>query len=134
MAFARSLKTRMLRTSSLIVIGILLSFVLWETTLNRQSSPDLKIPQEFSVDLPGCLAIISGDTEGKRGELEVLLASRKRRSILSEDFYLNVTKDCPAYIEKRGFITAPLSEEEDHFPIAYSMVIHEKIEMFERLL
>ncbi|XP_077938941.1 beta-1,3-galactosyl-O-glycosyl-glycoprotein beta-1,6-N-acetylglucosaminyltransferase 3-like [Gasterosteus aculeatus] len=133
MAFAKSLKTRILRTS-LIVMGMLLSFVLWETTLNRQSSPDLKIPQEFSVDLPGCLAIISGDTEGRRGELEVLLASRKRRSILSEDFYLNVTKDCPAYIEKRGFITAPLSEEEDHFPIAYSMVIHEKIEMFERLL
>uniref|UniRef100_A0A8C2WBM8 Beta-1,3-galactosyl-O-glycosyl-glycoprotein beta-1,6-N-acetylglucosaminyltransferase 3 n=1 Tax=Cyclopterus lumpus TaxID=8103 RepID=A0A8C2WBM8_CYCLU len=52
----------------------------------------------------------------------------------NNDFYLNVTKDCPSYIEKRGFITAPLSEEENNFPIAYSMVIHEKIEMFERLL
>uniref|UniRef100_A0AAQ4QVF3 Beta-1,3-galactosyl-O-glycosyl-glycoprotein beta-1,6-N-acetylglucosaminyltransferase 3 n=1 Tax=Gasterosteus aculeatus aculeatus TaxID=481459 RepID=A0AAQ4QVF3_GASAC len=128
MAFAR-----LLRTSSLIVIGMLLSFVLWETALNRQSSPDLQLPQEFSVDLPGCLAIISGDTEGRREELEVLVASGKI-SILSEDFYLNVTKDCPSYIEKRGFITAPLSEEEDNFTIAYSMVIHEKIVMFERLL
>ncbi len=45
-----------------------------------------------------------------------------------------MTKDCSAYIEKRGFISVPLSEEERDFPIAYSMVIHEKIEMFERLL
>ncbi|XP_037312659.2 beta-1,3-galactosyl-O-glycosyl-glycoprotein beta-1,6-N-acetylglucosaminyltransferase 3-like [Pungitius pungitius] len=132
--FVRSLKRWTLRIPSLIVIGMLLSFVLWETALNRQSSSNLKIPQQFSVDLPGCLAIISGDTEGKREELAVLLASRKRRSLLSEDFYLNVTKDCSSYIEERGFITAPLSEEENNFPIAYSMVIHEQIEMFERLL
>ncbi|KAM8891681.1 beta-1,3-galactosyl-O-glycosyl-glycoprotein beta-1,6-N-acetylglucosaminyltransferase 3 [Spinachia spinachia] len=133
MAFER-LRSRMLRTPSLIVIGMLLSFVLWKTSINRRLSPNVKIPQEFSVDLPGCLAIINGDTEGKRRELEVLLASRKRRSILSEDFFLNMTKDCQSYIEKRGFITAPLTEEENNFPIAYSMVIHEKIEMFERLL
>ncbi|XP_075945243.1 beta-1,3-galactosyl-O-glycosyl-glycoprotein beta-1,6-N-acetylglucosaminyltransferase 3-like [Anarhichas minor] len=134
MACSRLLRRRMLRTILLIVIGTLLSFILWETALNRQSLPDLKIPQQFSSDLPGCLAIISGDIEGKKDELKGLLASRRRQTLLSEDFYRNVTKDCPSYIENRGFITAPLSEEENDFPIAYSMVIHDKIEMFERLL
>ncbi|XP_054475456.1 beta-1,3-galactosyl-O-glycosyl-glycoprotein beta-1,6-N-acetylglucosaminyltransferase 3-like [Anoplopoma fimbria] len=134
MANARLLRSRMLRTPLIIVIGTLLSFVLWETALNRESLPDLKVPQQFSLDLPGCLAIISGNAEGKKSELEVLLASKRRQSLLSEDFYLNATKDCSSYIEKRGFLTAPLSEEENNFPIAYSMVIHEKIEMFERLL
>uniref|UniRef100_A0A8C9Z4D6 Beta-1,3-galactosyl-O-glycosyl-glycoprotein beta-1,6-N-acetylglucosaminyltransferase 3 n=1 Tax=Sander lucioperca TaxID=283035 RepID=A0A8C9Z4D6_SANLU len=134
MCFSRLLRSQMLRTLSLFLMGTFLSFVLWEAGLNRQSSSDLIIPQQFSIDLPGCSAIISGDVEGKQGELEVLLASRKRQHRLSEDFYLNVTKDCPSYIENRGFITVPLSQEEKDFPIAYSMVIHEKIEMFERLL
>ncbi|XP_059190830.1 beta-1,3-galactosyl-O-glycosyl-glycoprotein beta-1,6-N-acetylglucosaminyltransferase 3 [Centropristis striata] len=134
MAFSRLLKLRMLRTLSLIFIGMILSFVLWETGSNRQSLPELRIPLQFSADLPGCSAIIGGDTEGKHVELEMLLVSRKRQNLLSEDFYLNMTKDCPSYIEKRGFITVPLSKEEEDFPIAYSMVIHDKTEMFERLL
>ncbi|XP_039988188.1 beta-1,3-galactosyl-O-glycosyl-glycoprotein beta-1,6-N-acetylglucosaminyltransferase 3 [Xiphias gladius] len=124
----------MLRILCLLLMGILLSVVLWKDGFNGQSLSDLRIPQQFSSDLLGCSAIINGDIEGKKSELEVLLASRKRQNILSEDFYLNVTKDCQAYIERRGFITVPLSEEENDFPIAYSMVIHEKIEMFERLL
>ncbi|XP_029290210.1 LOW QUALITY PROTEIN: beta-1,3-galactosyl-O-glycosyl-glycoprotein beta-1,6-N-acetylglucosaminyltransferase 3 [Cottoperca gobio] len=135
MAYSRLLIIQMLRTLSLILMGMFLYFVLWETDLKRQPPlPDLRIPPQFSIDLPGCSAIISGNINGRNRELQVLLASRKRNHPLSEDFYLNVTKDCPSYIEKRGFITEPLSEEEEDFPIAYSMVIHDKIEMFERLL
>ncbi|KTG41472.1 hypothetical protein cypCar_00028114 [Cyprinus carpio] len=63
-----------------------------------------------------------------------LLATKKRTNLLSESFYLNATKDCPSYIRDRRFLTVSLSKEEQDFPIAYSMVIHEKIEMFERLL
>uniref|UniRef100_UPI0037E84D78 beta-1,3-galactosyl-O-glycosyl-glycoprotein beta-1,6-N-acetylglucosaminyltransferase 3 n=1 Tax=Semicossyphus pulcher TaxID=241346 RepID=UPI0037E84D78 len=92
------------------------------------------MPTQFSLDLAGCTAIISGDIEGKERELEELLSSKREKTLLSEDYYLNETKNCGAYIEKRGFITEPLSEEERDFPIAYSFVIHEKIEMFERLL
>ncbi|KAF3854827.1 hypothetical protein F7725_022882 [Dissostichus mawsoni] len=111
-----------LRTLSLILIGTFLSFFLWKTDSNKQSLPDLRIPQQFFTDLPGCLAIISGDITGKKKQLEVLLRSRKRQKVLTEDFYLNMFH----------YITP--SEEEKDFPIAYSMVIHEKIEMFERLL
>lgn len=134
MAFAKFLKRQMLLRALFLILGMFFSIILWETGSNKQSLSDLRIPQQFSVDLPGCSAVISGNIEGKESGLEVLLASRKRLHVLSEDFYLNATKDCSAYTEKRGFITVPLSQEENDFPIAYSMVIHEKIEMFERLL
>ncbi|KAK5867381.1 hypothetical protein PBY51_011880 [Eleginops maclovinus] len=131
---ARILVCQNLMALFLIFMGMVLSFILWKTDYNRQSLPDLRIPKQFSIDLPGCSAIISGDITGKKDQLAVLLASRKRQQVLTEDFYIKMTKDCPSYLEKRGFITSPLSEEENDFPIAYSMVIHNKIEMFERLL
>ncbi|XP_029952870.1 beta-1,3-galactosyl-O-glycosyl-glycoprotein beta-1,6-N-acetylglucosaminyltransferase 3-like [Salarias fasciatus] len=124
----------MLGTFSFILMSMLFYFALWDTVSKRQSSSGLRILEQYSIDLPGCSAVISGDTEGKRGELAALLSSKKRHHFLSEDFYLNATEDCSAYIADRGFITVPLSMEENDFPIAYSMVIHEKIEMFERLL
>uniref|UniRef100_A0A4W4DQD8 Beta-1,3-galactosyl-O-glycosyl-glycoprotein beta-1,6-N-acetylglucosaminyltransferase 3 n=1 Tax=Electrophorus electricus TaxID=8005 RepID=A0A4W4DQD8_ELEEL len=86
-------------------------------------------------ELQACSAIIQGDMDGvDQKHFSKLLASRKRTSLLSESFYLNATADCQAYIRDRGFFTVHLSKEEKDFPIAYSMVIHEKIEMFERLL
>ncbi|XP_029378480.1 beta-1,3-galactosyl-O-glycosyl-glycoprotein beta-1,6-N-acetylglucosaminyltransferase 3 [Echeneis naucrates] len=124
----------LLKTFWLILTGLFLPLVLWHAGSNKHSLPDLRMPKQFLADRPGCSAIISGDINGNIGELKKLLAVRKRRDLLSENFYLNVTKDCTAYVEDRGFMTAPLSEEERDFPIAYSMVIHEKIEMFERLL
>ncbi|XP_037539603.1 beta-1,3-galactosyl-O-glycosyl-glycoprotein beta-1,6-N-acetylglucosaminyltransferase 3 [Nematolebias whitei] len=116
----------------LFMVLILLT-VFWNNAFKKALSSYHQIPQQFSEDLPGCLAIISGNAERKKTTLEALQASRKRPA-LPADFYINVTKDCPAFIEKRSFITVPLSEEEKHFPIAFSIVIHEKIEMFERLL
>lgn len=86
-------------------------------------------------DLQACSAIIQGDMDGvDSGYFGKLLASKKRTSLLSESFYLNSTTDCQAFVRDRGFMSVSLSEEERDFPIAYSMVIHEKIEMFERLL
>lgn len=120
------------KTLSVILMGMFLSFVLWQTGSNRHSWSKLRIPQQYSRDLPGCSAIIAGELLDKKSELQVLLASKGKK--LLPEFYLNVTMDCHKYIKDRGFITRPLSEEEKDFPIAYSMVIHEKIEMFERLL
>ncbi|XP_039513150.1 beta-1,3-galactosyl-O-glycosyl-glycoprotein beta-1,6-N-acetylglucosaminyltransferase 3-like [Pimephales promelas] len=88
-------------------------------------------------ELQACSAIIQGDMDGVDKDIfGKLLFSKKKKSkyLLSESFYLNATKDCPSYIQDRGFLMLSLSKEEKDFPIAYSMVIHEKIEMFERLL
>lgn len=44
------------------------------------------------------------------------------------------TKDCGHFISSRGYITDSLSEEEKHFPIAYSILVYKSPEQFEFLL
>lgn len=81
-----------------------------------------------------CSGVVRGDEraiqEAQLSNLEVL----NKRAPLTPGEYLNMTKDCSSFKEIRQFIEFPLSQEEAEFPIAYSMVIHNKIEMFERLL
>ncbi|XP_054631783.1 beta-1,3-galactosyl-O-glycosyl-glycoprotein beta-1,6-N-acetylglucosaminyltransferase 3 [Dunckerocampus dactyliophorus] len=127
MIFDRFLKgRRLLKILSLIPVALLALFIPWK--------PDFTVPQQLSADLPACSSILTGDLGNHKEHLEVLLSSVQRRVLLSEDFYINVTQECEAYVAHRGFFMFPLSEEERDFPIAYSMVIHDQIEMFERLL
>uniref|UniRef100_A0A8C4R5Z4 Glucosaminyl (N-acetyl) transferase 2 (I blood group) n=1 Tax=Eptatretus burgeri TaxID=7764 RepID=A0A8C4R5Z4_EPTBU len=42
--------------------------------------------------------------------------------------------DCRPYIQKRGYITQPMSEEEKNFPLAFVMTIHKDFSTFEVLL
>ncbi|XP_007431617.1 beta-1,3-galactosyl-O-glycosyl-glycoprotein beta-1,6-N-acetylglucosaminyltransferase 3 [Python bivittatus] len=81
-----------------------------------------------------CSGISRGDIKAIQGALLSKLQWKNKRVSLDEKYYLNLTKDCETFKERRKFIGFPLSEEEENFPIAYSMVIHEKIEVFERLL
>lgn len=86
-------------------------------------------------ELQACSGIIQGDMDGVDSKnFGKLMTGRKKTSLFSESFYLNATKNCLDFVKKRGFLTVPLGKEERDFPIAYSIVIHEKIEMFERLL
>ncbi|NWV38692.1 GCNT3 acetylglucosaminyltransferase, partial [Grantiella picta] len=62
------------------------------------------------------------------------LCRANKKASPTPDEYLNMTRDCRAFKESRRYIEFPLSREEEEFPIAYSMVIHNKIDMFERLL
>ncbi|KAM9313258.1 beta-1,3-galactosyl-O-glycosyl-glycoprotein beta-1,6-N-acetylglucosaminyltransferase 3-like [Gastrophryne carolinensis] len=80
-----------------------------------------------------CKAIIKGDSEEVRRAVIENLKVRKRATITEED-YLNLTKDCAAFTKLRRYVTFSHSNEERSYPIAYSMVIHNDIEMFERLL
>ncbi|XP_017340264.3 beta-1,3-galactosyl-O-glycosyl-glycoprotein beta-1,6-N-acetylglucosaminyltransferase 3 [Ictalurus punctatus] len=116
----------------------LIYFVMYSTKKGCLESglPDMEhLIKHSAGELQACSAIIRGDMDGVNSKhFGNLLAGWKKASLLSESFYLNVTKDCQAFVRDSGFLTAPLSKEERDFPIAYSMVIHEKIEMFERLL
>ncbi|XP_071424092.1 beta-1,3-galactosyl-O-glycosyl-glycoprotein beta-1,6-N-acetylglucosaminyltransferase 3 [Pithys albifrons albifrons] len=91
----------------------------------------LELPSGRGIN---CSGIVRGDRraieEAQLSNLEVA----KRRAPLTPGEYLNMTRDCSAFRANRRFIEFPLSQEEAEFPIAYSMVIHDKIEMFERLL
>ncbi|KAG7521676.1 beta-1,3-galactosyl-O-glycosyl-glycoprotein beta-1,6-N-acetylglucosaminyltransferase 3 [Solea senegalensis] len=134
MAFLRLRRCRALLYLSSIITSTGMCLFLILLGDGREPLSDHVIPLQFSMDLPGCLAIITGDLKGKKSEVEALLTSKKKTKVLSTDFYLNVTEDCPSYINWRGFVTVPFSQEERDFPIAYSMVIHDQAEMFERLL
>ena len=52
----------------------------------------------------------------------------------TEQDYLNLTENCSYFIQKRGYHTTPLSQEEREFPLAFGIRIHHNIEQFERLL
>lgn len=130
----KMVSARLAKTLTLVLWGALLCLLLWETGSRRQPKPAVRLSGQFSGDLPACMAIVQGDAGDSLRELKDLLAVRVRKKLLSEEFYLNATKDCPAYVGSRGFITETLSAEERDFPIAYSMVIHDQVEMFERLL
>uniref|UniRef100_A0AAY4EFT0 Beta-1,3-galactosyl-O-glycosyl-glycoprotein beta-1,6-N-acetylglucosaminyltransferase 3 n=1 Tax=Denticeps clupeoides TaxID=299321 RepID=A0AAY4EFT0_9TELE len=123
-----------------ILASMILPFLLWNyssnSCYNRMVMPgDVDLLTDHPGDLLACSAIIRGDSDGlEHKHLSRLLQKRIKQNVLSESFYLNKTRDCDTYIRDRGFLTAAMSKEEKDFPIAFSMVVHENIEMFERLL
>ncbi|XP_018594012.2 beta-1,3-galactosyl-O-glycosyl-glycoprotein beta-1,6-N-acetylglucosaminyltransferase 3-like [Scleropages formosus] len=141
MAHFKIIWSRNLCINIQVILAIFLFAVfLWNHSQNscHENEQPLRLDHLLDTnrrDLLACSAIFRGDTAGvEETDLIQLLAAKKRDTFLTEAFYLNLTQDCSAYVKNRGFLTVTLSEEEKHFPIAYSMVIHEKIEMFERLL
>ncbi|KAJ3604398.1 hypothetical protein NHX12_029139 [Muraenolepis orangiensis] len=82
-----------------------------------------------------CSAIQKGDA------VEVDKAKRlsgtkdfREKVRVSEEYYVNATQDCRHYILTRKYLEYPLSKEEEDFPLAYSIVVHHKVQNFERLL
>ena len=53
---------------------------------------------------------------------------------LTNKWYLNATQNCEMFKWSRGYINSPLTQEEEEFPIAYSILVFKDIEMVERLL
>lgn len=43
-------------------------------------------------------------------------------------------QSCAAFRKSRRYLSNPLSPEEAHYPLAYSILIHKDVQMFERLL
>lgn len=82
-----------------------------------------------------CTKVLQGDAdEIQKVKLEVLTVKFRKRPRWTAHDYINMTSDCTSFIKKRKYIVEPLSKEETEFPIAYSIVVHHKIEMLDRLL
>ncbi|XP_073506910.1 beta-1,3-galactosyl-O-glycosyl-glycoprotein beta-1,6-N-acetylglucosaminyltransferase 3-like [Phyllobates terribilis] len=92
---------------------------------------ELKLPASGRKN---CSKIISGDPDEVRKTLIDNLIVANRRVLATETDYVEVTKDCTNFTKLKKYVMFTLSEEERDYPIAYSMVIHNDIEMFERLL
>ncbi|KAF7200382.1 beta-1,3-galactosyl-O-glycosyl-glycoprotein beta-1,6-N-acetylglucosaminyltransferase [Nothobranchius furzeri] len=82
-----------------------------------------------------CLGIIQGKQESlEQAKLLTLTKKFRKSALIPNEFYINETRDCRRFKSRRKYITFPLSKEEEDFPLAYSMVVHHKVQNFERLL
>ncbi|XP_066448595.1 beta-1,3-galactosyl-O-glycosyl-glycoprotein beta-1,6-N-acetylglucosaminyltransferase 3-like [Eleutherodactylus coqui] len=104
---------------------------LWSEYCRNLYYQDLKL---LASGTKNCSKIISGDLdEVKKTQIDNLIVTN-RRVLATDKDYLELTKDCTNFKKLKKYVTFSLSDKERNYPIAYSMVIHENIEMFERLL
>lgn len=78
-----------------------------------------------------CAAIFNGS---KKELVSAKSMVKKTGTLLSDAFYLNLTEDCVNFQKQRGYIMSSLTDEEEQFPLAYSMIVFKNSEMVERLL
>ncbi|XP_053558461.1 beta-1,3-galactosyl-O-glycosyl-glycoprotein beta-1,6-N-acetylglucosaminyltransferase [Bombina bombina] len=100
------------------------------------SSRNLELTDDYLGSHINCTKIIRGHIEEiQNAKLEILTVKyKKQRHQLTENDYINMTNNCDSFTKERKYILYPLSKEEEKFPIAYSIVVHHKIDMLERLL
>ncbi|XP_069820354.1 beta-1,3-galactosyl-O-glycosyl-glycoprotein beta-1,6-N-acetylglucosaminyltransferase [Dendropsophus ebraccatus] len=136
---------RRLRHCKFSRLGFLLFIALTAATLtvvknhNKMAyltKRNLEIVGENPNSNVNCTKILSGDIEEiQNAKLELLTVKyRKEHRRLNDNDYINMTKDCYSFTKDRKYFLYPLSKEERDFPIAYSIVVHHKIDMLERLL
>ncbi|KAM4537227.1 beta-1,3-galactosyl-O-glycosyl-glycoprotein beta-1,6-N-acetylglucosaminyltransferase-like isoform 2-T2 [Odontesthes bonariensis] len=81
-----------------------------------------------------CSAILQGEQEALEQAKILTITKDFRKSIqIPDEYYNNATQDCRSFKLKK-YLTVPLSKEEEDFPLAYSIVVHHKVQNFERLL
>ncbi|XP_041643368.1 beta-1,3-galactosyl-O-glycosyl-glycoprotein beta-1,6-N-acetylglucosaminyltransferase-like [Cheilinus undulatus] len=82
-----------------------------------------------------CSAILRGEREAvEEAKLLTITRDFHKNIQIPDEYYINATQDCGKFKQSRKYLTFPLSQEEEDFPLAYSMVVHHKVQNFERLL
>ena len=91
------------------------------------------VPPNNANHLPviSCPKLLAGDTE----EIKLVKQYRSgRESSTSNGFYLETTRDCPAFRRIRGYVESSVEVEEEAFPLAFSILLFRDVERTERLL
>ena len=101
--------------------------------VNQHLYIDSGIPESPSTVRPvNCNAIFRGDPE------EITYASQyqwcRRPDALYEKDYLLLTRNCDHFRSLHGYMNKTVTHEEERFPIAFSILLHEEPEQAERLL
>ena len=99
---------------------------------HRQSG--YKVPNIDKTTLANCQAILSGDMTEINRSREIVNQREFTKVPIYEETYLDWTKDCDAFKKGRGYITVPLTKEEEDYPIAFSIAMYTDVEQMERLL
>ncbi|GFR77814.1 beta-1,3-galactosyl-O-glycosyl-glycoprotein beta-1,6-N-acetylglucosaminyltransferase 3-like [Elysia marginata] len=80
-----------------------------------------------------CWAVFRRNPQAMQRAKKVASSPRRLKGI-PDGHYEQATKNCTTFMRKRGYFTMSLSDEEDAFPIAYSLLVYKDLEMVERLL
>ncbi|XP_065807539.1 beta-1,3-galactosyl-O-glycosyl-glycoprotein beta-1,6-N-acetylglucosaminyltransferase-like [Labrus bergylta] len=87
------------------------------------------------VKVCNCSAILDGEREAREQAKLLTITKDFHKSVqIPDEYYINATQDCRNFKRSRKYLTFPLSQEEEDFPLAYSIVVHHKVQNFERLL
>ncbi|XP_054467752.1 beta-1,3-galactosyl-O-glycosyl-glycoprotein beta-1,6-N-acetylglucosaminyltransferase-like [Anoplopoma fimbria] len=82
-----------------------------------------------------CSAILQGERDALDQAILLSITKDFKKSVhIPNEYYVNASQDCRKFKSSRKYLTFPLSKEEQDFPLAYSMVVHHKVQDFERLL
>ncbi|KAK3089238.1 hypothetical protein FSP39_002035 [Pinctada imbricata] len=79
-----------------------------------------------------CAKVIEGD-KTEITKAQTLMRETKSFRISDESF-INLTRDCQRFRESRDYDTIPVSKEELEFPIAYNLLLYRDVDQTERLL
>lgn len=101
--------------------------------IEKKNLPDwMLFQQERTVENVNCRSLFDNNTLEQNKTLNNLLKQPYVEIPLSS--YINISKDCEKYKQDRGYITSSLTEEEENFPIAYSILVFKSIQQVEMLL
>ncbi|XP_044051470.1 beta-1,3-galactosyl-O-glycosyl-glycoprotein beta-1,6-N-acetylglucosaminyltransferase-like isoform X2 [Siniperca chuatsi] len=126
-----------------VVLGSLwMLFLLSHTKTGRDASYILRYSWLEYTDADGgrekvcnCSAILQGEREAlEQAKLLTITKDFHKNVQIPDEYYINATQDCRKFKLSRKYLTLPLSQEEEDFPLAYSIVVHHKVQNFERLL
>ncbi|XP_061672939.1 beta-1,3-galactosyl-O-glycosyl-glycoprotein beta-1,6-N-acetylglucosaminyltransferase-like [Syngnathoides biaculeatus] len=121
---------------SLINVGLKVGRNPSSNSLGRYAGLDYGNDDDESPEKAcNCSAVFRGEREAlEQTKLLTLTKDFRKRVRVPDQFYVNARKDCKKFKTSRKYLTFPLSKEEEDFPLAYSMVVHQKVQNFERLL
>ena len=122
------------------VLGILSYILLQQNTIRHKSSNvNLCIKSNQSSDIPSldvikinCRGLITG-SNAKIQEVKKLMTNTQFLTV-PDSYYVTATADCDVFIRERGYILKSMTSEEEHFPIAYSIIMFKDVNQVERLL
>ncbi|GAA6106794.1 beta-1,3-galactosyl-O-glycosyl-glycoprotein beta-1,6-N-acetylglucosaminyltransferase-like [Tachysurus ichikawai] len=90
---------------------------------------------ETPEDECDCNKILQGDPdEIKHAKILTITKNFKNITQITDEQYVKQTEDCETFLRTRKYIPFPMSVEEEAFPVAYSIIVHHKVQNFERLL
>ncbi|XP_061116472.1 beta-1,3-galactosyl-O-glycosyl-glycoprotein beta-1,6-N-acetylglucosaminyltransferase-like [Conger conger] len=106
--------------------------------MNSKPPPDnswLEFGNETPEDACNCTKLLQEDPdEIDRAKILSVMVSFRAQTKVTDTKFMELTEDCETFRVLRKYVPFPLSPEEAAFPIAYSIVVHHKIQTFERLL